>query len=149
MQDWTEYDEKVKESVGIYEVTHKFIKCWSPRMSLQAGPVNTTAKYPGAHVLTVRMLHTLSRLVWLIIKKKTVNHSIGLSIHTSWTNHKASRWRRFFSATTTINVKCERLSQCLSLRVWMVQASSFVCGVCVFSPNLYGFPLPTNTTLGV
>ncbi|XP_072296466.1 CXXC motif containing zinc binding protein-like [Eucyclogobius newberryi] len=26
-KDWTDYDEKVKESVGIYEVTHKFIKC--------------------------------------------------------------------------------------------------------------------------
>ncbi|KAJ8274516.1 hypothetical protein COCON_G00091410 [Conger conger] len=25
--DWTDYDEKIKESVGIYEVTHKFIKC--------------------------------------------------------------------------------------------------------------------------
>ncbi|XP_018609032.1 CXXC motif containing zinc binding protein isoform X2 [Scleropages formosus] len=25
--DWTDYDEKVNESVGIYEVTHKFIKC--------------------------------------------------------------------------------------------------------------------------
>ncbi|CAG5897028.1 unnamed protein product [Menidia menidia] len=26
-KDWTDYDEKVKESVGIYEVTSKFIKC--------------------------------------------------------------------------------------------------------------------------
>uniref|UniRef100_A0A3Q2PM93 CXXC motif containing zinc binding protein n=1 Tax=Fundulus heteroclitus TaxID=8078 RepID=A0A3Q2PM93_FUNHE len=26
-QDWTDYDEKAKESVGIYEVTHRFIKC--------------------------------------------------------------------------------------------------------------------------
>ncbi|XP_061694266.1 CXXC motif containing zinc binding protein isoform X4 [Syngnathoides biaculeatus] len=26
-KDWTDYDEKVKESVGIYEVTHRFIKC--------------------------------------------------------------------------------------------------------------------------
>ncbi|KAJ0011798.1 hypothetical protein NQD34_012773 [Periophthalmus magnuspinnatus] len=26
-KDWTDYDEKVNESVGIYEVTHKFIKC--------------------------------------------------------------------------------------------------------------------------
>uniref|UniRef100_A0A3Q3F2N4 CXXC motif containing zinc binding protein n=1 Tax=Labrus bergylta TaxID=56723 RepID=A0A3Q3F2N4_9LABR len=26
-KDWTDYDEKVSESVGIYEVTHKFIKC--------------------------------------------------------------------------------------------------------------------------
>uniref|UniRef100_A0A665VK86 CXXC motif containing zinc binding protein n=1 Tax=Echeneis naucrates TaxID=173247 RepID=A0A665VK86_ECHNA len=26
-KDWTDYDEKTKESVGIYEVTHKFIKC--------------------------------------------------------------------------------------------------------------------------
>ncbi|CAL1579974.1 unnamed protein product [Knipowitschia caucasica] len=26
-KDWTDYDEKAKESVGIYEVTHKFIKC--------------------------------------------------------------------------------------------------------------------------
>lgn len=25
-QDWTDYDEKIKESVGIYEVTHQFIK---------------------------------------------------------------------------------------------------------------------------
>lgn len=27
-QDWTDYDEKAKESVGIYEVSHKFVKCW-------------------------------------------------------------------------------------------------------------------------
>uniref|UniRef100_A0A673MSV6 CXXC motif containing zinc binding protein n=1 Tax=Sinocyclocheilus rhinocerous TaxID=307959 RepID=A0A673MSV6_9TELE len=26
-QDWTDYDEKASESVGIYEVTHQFIKC--------------------------------------------------------------------------------------------------------------------------
>ncbi|XP_044076792.1 CXXC motif containing zinc binding protein isoform X2 [Siniperca chuatsi] len=26
-KDWTDYDEKVRESVGIYEVTHQFIKC--------------------------------------------------------------------------------------------------------------------------
>uniref|UniRef100_A0A3B4H1X7 CXXC motif containing zinc binding protein n=1 Tax=Pundamilia nyererei TaxID=303518 RepID=A0A3B4H1X7_9CICH len=26
-QDWTDYDEKISESVGIYEVTHQFIKC--------------------------------------------------------------------------------------------------------------------------
>merc|ERR1711915_14940 len=26
-KDWTDYDEKVSESVGIYEVTHQFIKC--------------------------------------------------------------------------------------------------------------------------
>uniref|UniRef100_A0A8D2M823 CXXC motif containing zinc binding protein n=1 Tax=Zonotrichia albicollis TaxID=44394 RepID=A0A8D2M823_ZONAL len=26
-QDWNDYDEKTKESVGIYEVTHKFVKC--------------------------------------------------------------------------------------------------------------------------
>ncbi|KFO76896.1 UPF0587 protein C1orf123, partial [Cuculus canorus] len=26
-KDWNDYDEKTKESVGIYEVTHKFIKC--------------------------------------------------------------------------------------------------------------------------
>ncbi|XP_032074374.1 CXXC motif containing zinc binding protein isoform X3 [Thamnophis elegans] len=26
-QDWNDYDEKIKESVGIYEVTHKFVKC--------------------------------------------------------------------------------------------------------------------------
>ncbi|KAF6719735.1 UPF0587 protein C1orf123-like [Oryzias melastigma] len=26
-KDWTDYDEKAKESVGIYEVTHRFIKC--------------------------------------------------------------------------------------------------------------------------
>ncbi|CAM2119051.1 CXXC motif containing zinc binding protein [Caretta caretta] len=26
-KDWNDYDEKIKESVGIYEVTHKFIKC--------------------------------------------------------------------------------------------------------------------------
>ncbi|KAA0718892.1 UPF0587 protein C1orf123 [Triplophysa tibetana] len=26
-KDWTEYDEKARESVGIYEVTHQFIKC--------------------------------------------------------------------------------------------------------------------------
>uniref|UniRef100_A0A674CUK9 CXXC motif containing zinc binding protein n=1 Tax=Salmo trutta TaxID=8032 RepID=A0A674CUK9_SALTR len=26
-KDWTEYDEKASESVGIYEVTHQFIKC--------------------------------------------------------------------------------------------------------------------------
>ncbi|CAB1412861.1 unnamed protein product, partial [Pleuronectes platessa] len=26
-KDWTDYDEKVNESVGIYEVTHKVIKC--------------------------------------------------------------------------------------------------------------------------
>uniref|UniRef100_A0A3Q2FV11 CXXC motif containing zinc binding protein n=1 Tax=Cyprinodon variegatus TaxID=28743 RepID=A0A3Q2FV11_CYPVA len=26
-QDWTDYDEKAKESVGVYEVTHRFIKC--------------------------------------------------------------------------------------------------------------------------
>ncbi|XP_046883026.1 CXXC motif containing zinc binding protein isoform X2 [Hypomesus transpacificus] len=25
-KDWTDYDEKIKESVGIYEVTHQFIK---------------------------------------------------------------------------------------------------------------------------
>ncbi|XP_016897763.1 CXXC motif containing zinc binding protein isoform X2 [Cynoglossus semilaevis] len=25
--DWTDYDEKAKESVGIYEVSHKFVKC--------------------------------------------------------------------------------------------------------------------------
>ncbi|XP_025062447.1 UPF0587 protein C1orf123 homolog isoform X4 [Alligator sinensis] len=26
-KDWNDYDEKSKESVGIYEVTHKFVKC--------------------------------------------------------------------------------------------------------------------------
>ncbi|XP_026052023.1 UPF0587 protein C1orf123-like [Carassius auratus] len=26
-KDWTDYDEKASESVGIYEVTHQFIKC--------------------------------------------------------------------------------------------------------------------------
>uniref|UniRef100_A0A6Q2X1Z7 CXXC motif containing zinc binding protein n=1 Tax=Esox lucius TaxID=8010 RepID=A0A6Q2X1Z7_ESOLU len=26
-KDWTDYDEKISESVGIYEVTHQFIKC--------------------------------------------------------------------------------------------------------------------------
>uniref|UniRef100_A0A8P4KI11 CXXC motif containing zinc binding protein n=1 Tax=Dicentrarchus labrax TaxID=13489 RepID=A0A8P4KI11_DICLA len=26
-KDWTDYDEKVSESVGIYEVTHQFKKC--------------------------------------------------------------------------------------------------------------------------
>uniref|UniRef100_A0A803T1D7 CXXC motif containing zinc binding protein n=1 Tax=Anolis carolinensis TaxID=28377 RepID=A0A803T1D7_ANOCA len=26
-KDWNEYDEKIKESVGIYEVTHRFVKC--------------------------------------------------------------------------------------------------------------------------
>ncbi|KAL8178649.1 UNVERIFIED_CONTAM: hypothetical protein K2H54_054632 [Gekko kuhli] len=26
-KDWNDYDEKKKESVGIYEVTHKFVKC--------------------------------------------------------------------------------------------------------------------------
>ncbi|NXK98600.1 CA123 protein, partial [Formicarius rufipectus] len=26
-KDWNDYDEKTKESVGIYEVTHKFVKC--------------------------------------------------------------------------------------------------------------------------
>ncbi|XP_034038284.1 CXXC motif containing zinc binding protein [Thalassophryne amazonica] len=26
-KDWTDYDEKLKESVGIYEVTHQFVKC--------------------------------------------------------------------------------------------------------------------------
>ncbi|KAL0966513.1 hypothetical protein UPYG_G00296180 [Umbra pygmaea] len=26
-KDWTDYDEKVNESVGIYDVTHHFIKC--------------------------------------------------------------------------------------------------------------------------
>ncbi|KFO96441.1 UPF0587 protein C1orf123, partial [Calypte anna] len=26
-KDWNDYDEKAKESVGIYEVTHKFVKC--------------------------------------------------------------------------------------------------------------------------
>ncbi|XP_025722421.2 CXXC motif containing zinc binding protein-like isoform X2 [Callorhinus ursinus] len=26
-QDWTDYDEKAQESVGIYEVTHQFVKC--------------------------------------------------------------------------------------------------------------------------
>ncbi|KAG8132422.1 hypothetical protein E2320_010276 [Naja naja] len=26
-KDWNDYDEKIKESVGIYEVTHKFVKC--------------------------------------------------------------------------------------------------------------------------
>ncbi|MED6285418.1 hypothetical protein ILYODFUR_022249 [Ilyodon furcidens] len=26
-KDWTDYDEKANESVGIYEVTHRFIKC--------------------------------------------------------------------------------------------------------------------------
>ncbi|XP_069794578.1 CXXC motif containing zinc binding protein isoform X4 [Narcine bancroftii] len=25
-KDWNEYDEKIQESVGIYEVTHKFVK---------------------------------------------------------------------------------------------------------------------------
>lgn len=28
-QDWTDYDEKAQESVGIYEVTHQFVKCWT------------------------------------------------------------------------------------------------------------------------
>lgn len=27
LQDWTDYDEKLAESVGIYEVTHQFKKC--------------------------------------------------------------------------------------------------------------------------
>uniref|UniRef100_A0A3B5LK84 CXXC motif containing zinc binding protein n=1 Tax=Xiphophorus couchianus TaxID=32473 RepID=A0A3B5LK84_9TELE len=26
-KDWNDYDDKAKESVGIYEVTHRFIKC--------------------------------------------------------------------------------------------------------------------------
>ncbi|XP_044800934.1 CXXC motif containing zinc binding protein isoform X2 [Bubalus kerabau] len=26
-KDWTDYDEKVQESVGIYEVAHQFVKC--------------------------------------------------------------------------------------------------------------------------
>ncbi|XP_069828391.1 CXXC motif containing zinc binding protein-like [Dendropsophus ebraccatus] len=26
-KDWTDYDEKAKEAVGIYEVTHQFKKC--------------------------------------------------------------------------------------------------------------------------
>ncbi|XP_023674582.1 CXXC motif containing zinc binding protein isoform X3 [Paramormyrops kingsleyae] len=26
-RDWNDYDEKISESVGIYEVTHKFVKC--------------------------------------------------------------------------------------------------------------------------
>uniref|UniRef100_M3XIX3 CXXC motif containing zinc binding protein n=2 Tax=Latimeria chalumnae TaxID=7897 RepID=M3XIX3_LATCH len=26
-KDWTDYDEKIHESVGIYEVTHQFVKC--------------------------------------------------------------------------------------------------------------------------
>uniref|UniRef100_A0A8D0DVK7 CXXC motif containing zinc binding protein n=1 Tax=Salvator merianae TaxID=96440 RepID=A0A8D0DVK7_SALMN len=26
-KDWNDYDEKIKESVGIYEVTHRFVKC--------------------------------------------------------------------------------------------------------------------------
>ncbi|XP_006149474.2 CXXC motif containing zinc binding protein [Tupaia chinensis] len=26
-KDWTDYDEKTQESVGIYEVTHQFVKC--------------------------------------------------------------------------------------------------------------------------
>ncbi|XP_035583636.1 CXXC motif containing zinc binding protein-like isoform X1 [Zalophus californianus] len=26
-KDWTDYDEKAQESVGIYEVTHQFVKC--------------------------------------------------------------------------------------------------------------------------
>ncbi|XP_003921594.1 CXXC motif containing zinc binding protein isoform X1 [Saimiri boliviensis] len=26
-KDWTDYDEKAQESVGIYEVTHRFVKC--------------------------------------------------------------------------------------------------------------------------
>ncbi|XP_030045164.1 CXXC motif containing zinc binding protein [Microcaecilia unicolor] len=26
-KDWTDYDEKIQESVGIYEVTHRFVKC--------------------------------------------------------------------------------------------------------------------------
>uniref|UniRef100_A0A8C4S5F4 CXXC motif containing zinc binding protein n=1 Tax=Erpetoichthys calabaricus TaxID=27687 RepID=A0A8C4S5F4_ERPCA len=26
-KDWNDYDEKISESVGIYEVTHQFIKC--------------------------------------------------------------------------------------------------------------------------
>uniref|UniRef100_A0A3B3U916 CXXC motif containing zinc binding protein n=1 Tax=Poecilia latipinna TaxID=48699 RepID=A0A3B3U916_9TELE len=26
-QDWNDYDDKAKECVGIYEVTHRFIKC--------------------------------------------------------------------------------------------------------------------------
>ncbi|MGH0173247.1 UNVERIFIED_CONTAM: hypothetical protein FKN15_068203 [Acipenser sinensis] len=26
-KDWNDYDEKAKESVGIYEVAHQFIKC--------------------------------------------------------------------------------------------------------------------------
>ena len=27
LQDWTDYDEKAQESVGIYEVAHQFVKC--------------------------------------------------------------------------------------------------------------------------
>ncbi|KAG3283198.1 hypothetical protein H1C71_033726 [Ictidomys tridecemlineatus] len=27
LKDWTDYDEKAQESVGIYEVTHQFVKC--------------------------------------------------------------------------------------------------------------------------
>ncbi|XP_004874728.1 UPF0587 protein C1orf123 homolog isoform X3 [Heterocephalus glaber] len=26
-KDWTDYDEKAQESVGIFEVTHQFVKC--------------------------------------------------------------------------------------------------------------------------
>lgn len=44
-QDWTDYDEKVSESVGIYEVTHQFKKCWCHHvMSLRDGRMNTIAE---------------------------------------------------------------------------------------------------------
>ena len=26
LQEWVDYDEKVNESVGIYEIKHKFVK---------------------------------------------------------------------------------------------------------------------------
>lgn len=59
-QDWTDYDEKVNESVGIYEVTHQFIKCWCHHvMSLRDRRMNTTAEHPWASFLASRMLQVL------------------------------------------------------------------------------------------
>lgn len=43
----------------------------------------------------------------------------GWSIYTSWISQHGQRIR-FFSATTSINLKCEKLSWGLSLHLWVV-----------------------------
>lgn len=98
-QDWTDYDEKVNESVGIYEVTHQFIKCWCHHvMSLRDRRMNTTAEHPWASFLASRMLQVL-RLMMNInrcgLTPQAVSYASWINQHVQGFFHcvnKIERW---------------------------------------------------------